>query len=44
MNEVSGTYVKDNLKGIAWNKETAKASVDFQFTYPHRRFNRTVGE
>ena len=46
MNEVlRDAYVKDNLKGIAyWNKETAKAGVDFQFTYPHRRFNRTVGE
>jgi len=46
MNEVlRDAYVKDNLKGIAyWNKETAKAGVDFEFTYPHRRFNRTVGE
>ncbi|MEM9803276.1 MAG: benzoyl-CoA 2,3-epoxidase subunit BoxB, partial [Planctomycetota bacterium] len=46
MNEVlRDAYVKDNLKGVAyWNKECQKAGIDFEFTYPHRRFNRRVGE
>tara|TARA_R110002126_G_scaffold19349_2_gene72513 strand:+ start:3795 stop:5207 length:1413 start_codon:yes stop_codon:yes gene_type:complete len=46
MNEVlRDAYVKDNLKGIDfWNRECEKAGNPFRFTYPHRRFNRTIGE
>ena len=46
MNEVlRDEYVKENEKGIAyWNRECEKAGIDFKFTYPHRRFNRKVGE
>ena len=46
MNEVlRDEYVRENEKGIAyWNKECAKAGIDFRFHYPHRRFNRQVGE
>jgi benzoyl-CoA 2,3-dioxygenase component B len=46
MNEVlREAYIADNLKGIEyWNRECERADVDFRFTYPHRRFNRTIGE
>jgi benzoyl-CoA 2,3-epoxidase subunit B len=46
MNEVlREAYITDNLKGIEyWNRECEKAKVDFTFSYPHRRFNRTIGE
>lgn len=46
MNEVlREAYIKDNLKGIDyWNRECEKAGVDFRFSYPNRRFHRTIGE
>ena len=46
MNEVlRDAYVKDNLKGVDyWNKECERAGIDFRFQYPHRRFNRQIGE
>ena len=46
MNEVlREAYIKDNLKGIDyWNRECEKAGIAFRFTYPHRRFHRTIGE
>lgn len=46
MNEVlREAYIKDNLKGIDyWNRECEKAGIDFRFSYPNRRFNRTIGE
>lgn len=46
MNEVlRDEYVKENEKGIQyWNRECQKAGIDFEFKYPHRRFNRKVGE
>ncbi len=46
MNEVlREAYIKDNEKGVDyWNRECAKANIDFTFKYPHRRFNRTIGE
>ena len=46
MNEVlRDAYVKDNLKGVEyWNKECERAGVDFQFSYPQRRFHRQIGE
>lgn len=46
MNEVlREAYIADNQKGIEyWNRECERAHVDFRFTYPHRRFNRTIGE
>jgi len=46
MNEVlREAYIADNLKGIDyWNRECEKAGVGFRFTYPHRRFHRTIGE
>ncbi|MFT5050285.1 MAG: benzoyl-CoA 2,3-dioxygenase component B [Chlamydiales bacterium] len=46
MNEVlRDAYVKDNLKGVDyWNKECERAGIDFRFHYPHRRFNRQIGE
>ncbi|HIF42098.1 MAG TPA: benzoyl-CoA 2,3-epoxidase subunit BoxB [Planctomycetes bacterium] len=46
MNEVlREAYIADNEKGIDyWNRECAKAGIDFNFRYPHRRFNRSLGE
>jgi benzoyl-CoA 2,3-dioxygenase component B len=46
MNEVlRDGYVDENLKGVEyWNRECEKAGIDFRFAYPHRRFNRTIGE
>ncbi|MEE8468235.1 MAG: benzoyl-CoA 2,3-epoxidase subunit BoxB, partial [Planctomycetota bacterium] len=46
MNEVlREAYIADNQKGIEyWNRECERAHVDFCFTYPQRRFNRTIGE
>jgi len=45
MNEVlRDGYIEENLKSIEkWNRTLAKHNVDFEFTLPHRRFNRTVG-
>jgi len=46
MNEVlREAYIADNLEGIEyWNRECEKAGMEFRFVYPHRRFNRTIGE
>ncbi len=46
MNEVlRDGYVEENLKGVEyWNRECEKLGIDFSFSYPHRRFNRTIGE
>jgi len=46
MNEVlREAYIADNEKGIDfWNRECAKAGIDFTFRYPQRRFNRSLGE
>jgi len=46
MNEIlRDAYIKDNLKGIDyWNRECEKAGNPYRFTYPNRRFNRTIGE
>jgi benzoyl-CoA 2,3-dioxygenase component B len=46
MNEVlREAYIADNEKGIDyWNRECTKAGIDFAFHYPHRRFNRSLGE
>ncbi|MDP6740423.1 MAG: benzoyl-CoA 2,3-epoxidase subunit BoxB [Planctomycetota bacterium] len=46
MNEVlREAYIADNEKGIEyWNRECTKAGIDFTFRYPHRRFNRSLGE
>ena len=46
MNEVlRDAYIEDDLNGIRmWNRELKAADIDFEFTLPHRRFNRTVGQ
>lgn len=46
MNEVlRDAYTHDNQKAVdKWNKELASFGIDFSFTLPHKRFNRTVGE
>ncbi|MEZ6013768.1 MAG: benzoyl-CoA 2,3-epoxidase subunit BoxB [Planctomycetota bacterium] len=46
MNEVlRDEYIAENQKGVAyWNRECEKAGNPFRFTYPNKRFNRTVGE
>lgn len=45
MNEVlRDAYIDDNGKGVKmWNRTLEKAGIDFRFTLPHRRFNRSVG-
>lgn len=45
MNEVlRDEYVRDNEKGILyWNKITKRNGIDFEFSLPHRRFNRAIG-
>ncbi len=45
MNEVlRSDYHADNVKQtVLWNKATASFGIDFQFTIPHRRFNRRIG-
>ena len=45
MNEVlRDEYVRDNEKGIVyWNKITKRNGIDFEFSLPHRRFNRAIG-
>ena len=46
MNEVlRDAYVADNLKGVEyWNRVCEKADNPFRFSYPNRRFNRSIGE
>ena len=46
MNEVlREEYIAENEKGVAyWNRECERANIPFRFTYPNKRFNRTVGE
>jgi benzoyl-CoA 2,3-dioxygenase component B len=45
MNEVlRDEYLQDHQKGIDyWNRIPAKHGVDFEFSLPHRRFNRSIG-
>jgi benzoyl-CoA 2,3-dioxygenase component B len=45
MNEIlRDAYIADNQKAVdRWNKTVRKQGVDFTFTLPNRRFNRTVG-
>ncbi|MEM7310477.1 MAG: benzoyl-CoA 2,3-epoxidase subunit BoxB [Planctomycetota bacterium] len=45
MNEVlRDEYVKDNEKGVEYfNRITKKNGIDFVFTLPNRRFNRSIG-
>lgn len=46
MNEVlRDAYTQDCQKALdKWNKEVAAHNINFSFSLPHRRFNRTVGE
>lgn len=46
MNEVlRDAYTHDCQKALdKWNKEVAAHHINFTFSLPHRRFNRTVGE
>jgi benzoyl-CoA 2,3-dioxygenase component B len=46
MNEVlRDEYIAENVKGVDyWNRECERANIPFRFTYPNKRFNRTVGE
>ena len=45
MNEVlRDGYVDENLKGVEYGTASARRRIDFRFAYPHRRFNRTIGE
>ncbi len=46
MNEVlRDANSADNEKAVEkWNKELLQHGIDFTFTLPHKRFNRTVGE
>ena len=38
-------YIADCQGGIdRWNKAIEKAGIDFQFTQPHKAFNRRIGE
>ncbi len=45
MNEVlRSEYLDDNQKGIDyWNRIPGKYGIDFEFSLPHRRFNRSIG-
>ena len=45
MNEIlRDAYIDDNQGGVdKWNKILENAEMDFRFSLPHRRFNRTVG-
>ena len=45
MNEVlRDEYVKENQKGVRyWNRVPEKIGIDYEFTLPHRRFNRRIG-
>ncbi len=45
MNEIlRDAYIADNRKAVErWNRIVQKQGVDFTFTLPNRRFNRTVG-
>jgi benzoyl-CoA 2,3-dioxygenase component B len=45
MNEIlRDAYVDENLKTIDyWNRVCERAGNPFRFTYPHRRFHRTIG-
>ncbi len=46
MNEVlRDGYIEENEKSIEkWNRTLEKHGMDFRFSLPHRRFNRTVGQ
>ncbi len=46
MNEVlRDEYIIENQKGVEyWNRECERANIPVRFTYPSKRFNRTVGE
>lgn len=46
MNEVlRDAYIEDDMNGIRmWNRELEKAGIDYEFTLPSRRFNRSVGQ
>jgi benzoyl-CoA 2,3-dioxygenase component B len=37
-------YVDDCRSGIdRWNRKMAASGIDYEFTLPHRRFNRHIG-
>ncbi len=46
MNEVlRDAYTADNEKAVEkWNKELLSHNINYEFTLPHKRFHRTVGE
>ncbi|MCH2100446.1 MAG: benzoyl-CoA 2,3-epoxidase subunit BoxB [Planctomycetes bacterium] len=45
MNELLRTdYLEDNQKGVDyWNRVVSKQGLDYRFSLPHRRFNRSIG-
>jgi benzoyl-CoA 2,3-epoxidase subunit B len=45
MNEqLRSDYLDDNQKGVDyWNRIVEKHGLDFRFSLPHRRFNRSIG-